>query len=118
MQIVINPDGTVETIDGAELLEGIGPVELERASHIEPVNRILRWAFHVIRSRTGDDSRIAAWTRRWRCRWQVAIVGGPVWGAYTNRERAIAAEVAWLNRNRFGGTNGREVTPGADHDQD
>jgi hypothetical protein len=105
MIINIDTDGRIELIAHAEALPIMeqGITIKRRASHVEPVNPVLRMAFHAIRRAAADDSALAAWTRSWRCLWRVAIVGGPVLEeTWRDRLQAIAAEVAWLERNRFG----------------
>jgi hypothetical protein len=38
-----------------------------RASHVEPVNPILRCAFHLLRQWLGDKGRMSDFTRNWPC---------------------------------------------------
>lgn len=75
----------------------------KRASHIEPCRFALRVAFRVIRAIVPSHSPVACWTRRWPCRWRcnLHLSGGPVFGAFTDRQAAIDAEVEWLERNRI-----------------
>ena len=72
-----------------------------RASHVEPVNVVLRFLFHVIRRIVRDDSATAGWTRVWPCLWRVNMspVGAGILPVhYSNRQAAIDAEVEALNR--------------------
>lgn len=94
--IFIDEDGSTEGI-ASSLTQLLRMSQRRRASHIEPVNPILRWVFHFIRRRVSDESRLACWTRRWRCQWQARIVGGPVLGPFHRRHNAVAAEVFWIN---------------------
>jgi len=89
--------------DGAAPLAELGTATRRRASRVEPVNWWLRVAFRLIRRRVADDSRLAAFTRRWRCRWRadLALSGGPVLGPFGERADAIAAEVEWLSARGF-----------------
>jgi len=78
---------------------------VRRASHVEPVNTYLRLLFHAIRKLVRDDSRVAAWTRLWDCKWRVNM--SPVGGAilpvqFSNRLAAIDAEVEALNNHFIG----------------
>lgn len=100
-QITIGPDGEIRMIDHSEIAQSLGAVTRERASHIEPANRILRGLFRVLRAHTSDQSWVAAFTRRWPCLWTVAIVDGPRFGPYRQRQAAIDAEIRWLNQNRL-----------------
>lgn len=71
-----------------------------RLSHVEPVSAVLRVLFHVLR-RAGDETFLAAWTRRWPCRWRVnfAPLNGPVFfhdeasQPFRNRQEAVAFEL-------------------------
>jgi hypothetical protein len=104
MIINIDSTGKIQMIAGHGLdLSGEGIAVKRRASHVEPVALLPRLAFHLIRRLVNDDSRLAGWTRRWRCLWRVAIVDGPILpGAWRDRLEAIAAEVEWIERERFG----------------
>lgn len=76
-----------------------GAASRRRASHVEPVNRCLRWLFHLIRRRITDESSIAEFTRWWPCHWRANIIGGPTLGPFTKRPAAIKAEQDWLIEN-------------------
>ncbi len=72
MQLVIQPDGTArciydETID----LNSLGRLQIQRASHVEPL----------------PDGRWVA---------DLSPVSGPVLGPFANRSQALAAEHEWL----------------------
>jgi len=100
--VTFRQDGSIEYVHAQpSLLEDLGAVSRRRAGHVEPVNRLLRWLFHVIRSRIGDESLVAAFTRMWPCRWQsnLAPCKGPILGPFARRDRAITAEVAWVERH-------------------
>lgn len=72
-----------------------------RASHVEPMDWKLKVAFRALRWALGDDSRIADWTRTWKCLWQVDLspVGGKAHGWFSSRADAIDYEIMWLNEN-------------------
>lgn len=75
---------------------------VQRASHVEPVNLILRITFYAIRTVFGEDSRMGDWTRRWLCYWRVNLnpVGGPIVPVdFASRSSAIDFEINWLNKN-------------------
>ncbi len=103
MIILIDQDGRIEQIAGhGPDLSSEGSAITRRASWVQPCNLLLRAAFHVLRL-AGDDSRLAAWTRSWRCLWQVQIINGPLLpGTWRYRAEAIAAEVEWLEKHRLG----------------
>jgi hypothetical protein len=76
-RITFDADGTARFIhddDIAGLLREIGPVEVKRASHVEPY---------------GDG-----WTV------DMSPVGGPLLGPFETRAFALAFEVEWLKQNR------------------
>src|SRR4051794_33684186 len=85
MNLIIEKDGLVRGIYGEEIALGaLGPLEITRASHVEP-----------------DDSG------RWLA--DLSPVGGPVLGPYGRRSEALAAEVAWLEEYWIeGNPSGRE----------
>lgn len=99
----IGEDGGLRWVDHPDLrcLATLGEARTARASHVEPINPILRVAFTVIRARVSDASRLAGWTRRWPCLWRANLApsGGPLLGPFARRNDAIDAEVAWLNAN-------------------
>jgi len=102
--VIVRADGSVDYIDlpdARELAGDLGAVTRSRASHIVPCSLLLRLAFRGLRSLVADESRLASWSRGWRCLWRVEIVGGPSFGAYADRAAAIAAEVDWLNSERL-----------------
>lgn len=96
MIIFIEKDGTTHGLVSpvTQLLQ-LGNVR--RVSHIEPINSILRWLFHRIRSWVADTSCLAAFTRCWPCQWRANIIDGPIIGPFKNRKDAITAEVHWIN---------------------
>jgi hypothetical protein len=78
MQLVIERNGQIRGIYGEEIaLDALGPLRIERASHVEP-----------------DDSG------RWLA--DLSPVGGPTLGPYEKRSEALAAEVLWLEENWLG----------------
>lgn len=94
--IFIEEDGTVCGL-ASPVTRLLGLSDRRRVSHVEPVNRTLRWLFHAIRKRVKDNSAIAEFTRRWPCRWQARVFDGPVLGPFLSRQSAIAAEIAYIN---------------------
>ena len=74
--------------------------KVQRASHVEPWNIPLRWAFYAIRKVCGEYGKMAEFTRKWPCYWRVNLspVGGPIVPVeFANRDSAIEFEVDWLN---------------------
>ena len=70
-----------------------------RASHVEPDDFVLRVAFYILRSISGNKNTIAEWTRNWKCLWRVNTkpVGGPIltW-ADVWRVKGHLAVLPWL----------------------
>ncbi len=75
--------------------------KIRRASHVEPLNWLLRIFFHFLRGNFGEEGKVASWTRNWNCVWRVNMIpsNGPIFGAFDNRDDALEAEVNWLNTN-------------------
>ena len=125
LTVTIDENGDLLYLKTSEhdIFAEMGEVVTKRASHVEPSEFWLRVAFRILRM-FGDKTRVAEWTRGWRCRWLVDTrpVGGPVltWGdvweakgdcqdwmrqmpmykakaLWSNRQSAIDAEVAFLN---------------------
>ena len=72
MNLIIGWDGSVRGIYGEEIaLVALGPLEIHRASHVEP-DRHGRWLADL------------------------SPVGGPVLGPFDRRSEALEAEVEWL----------------------
>ena len=85
---------------GAEIFE-LPTDTVRRASHVVPDNFWLRLAFQTIRACVSDTSRLAAWTRTWRCLWRVHVVADGLdvnLGRYRDRNQAIEAEIGFLNQ--------------------
>lgn len=101
MLIKVSERGSLTCVHHAGELDQfrLGRNSTLRASHVEPVNPVLRLLFHCIRQRCEEDSTWAARTRRWRCRWRVNVIDGPTFGNFRDRDAAIAAEVQWLREN-------------------
>lgn len=79
MQLLISPAGHVYCLYGEELdLRVLGPLQLRRASHVEP------------------DAQ-----GQWYA--DLAPVGGPRLGPFARRSEALAAEVQWLEDRWLGG---------------
>jgi len=111
--IDVSPDGVMRCIvnEHTASLLAQGDVQINRASHVEPVNPVLRSVFRLIRRRVSDNSRLAAFTRTWWCRWQadMALSGGPVLGPFTERSEALLAEQKWINQRLLGSEADHEL---------
>lgn len=72
MELVILPDGTIRCVYGEAIeLTSFGPLQIRRASHVEPTT----------------DGR---WTA------DLSPVGGPIVGPFPLRTEALDAERQWL----------------------
>ena len=75
MKLVIGPDGKVRAIYSEEIaLDALGPLAIARASTVEP-------------------DRDGLWNADLR------LLLGPVLGPFPRRGKAVAAEVAWLEKH-------------------
>jgi len=97
--VVIRKDGTMQYIDHRADELVAGTTSKRRARHVLPVGRTQRFVFIALRWLFGEHSRVAAWTRRWSCRWMVEIVGGPTVGPFDDRDEAISWEIDWIEEN-------------------
>ncbi len=86
----IDKQGNIKTFKGDFELEMKDRKET-RVSRIVPRNPLLRVFFLVLRSIFSDESRVANWTRRWRCEWLV-VIDGKVYGTFKDRKQAIEFE--------------------------
>jgi hypothetical protein len=79
MQLVIDSGGQVRCLYSEVLdLAALGPLSIQRASHVEPDQDGRWWA-------------------------DLAPVSGPRIGPFTKRSAAIAAETAWLEQHVLAG---------------
>lgn len=104
--LVIDSSGSISFLDEPQIrasIEQEGSIERRRASHVEPVSKVKRLTFHLLRGLVADDSPVAAWTRSWRGPWRInlGLSGGPTFGSFAGRAEAISAEEAWLLENRL-----------------
>ena len=100
---------------GAQAFKALGKLRTRRASHVEPYSFWPRLAFTVLRMLVSDSSRVAEWTRRWRCTWRINAKPAGAWiltiddvgmgylrgdeiAEFVNRKEAIVAEIEFLNR--------------------
>lgn len=73
----------------------------QRVSRIVPTSFPLMVAFYVIRGLCSDESKMAAWTRRWGCQWKV-VIDGESFGPFDNRADAISFEKEKIyNQGKF-----------------
>ena len=111
VQMVVGTDARIRYLDHGDNLDLPGTVTRSRASHVEPVNWLFRFFFHLIRRRVDDGSEVAEWVRRWPCLWRanLTLSGGPISRPYRSRRSAIEWEEKWLLENGFG-TGGRVIS--------
>lgn len=120
LTVTIDENGDLIYLKTSEhdIFAELGEVITRRASHVEPLDPLLRFAFRVLRL-FGDKTRVAEWTRGWECLWIVDTrpVGGPIlrnkdvydWcpptcanhnavATFAVRQNAIDAEIIFLNK--------------------
>lgn len=93
MQAVVHPE-----FDAA-LLATLGQVMATRqGGHVLPAAWLKRTLFRLVRWLGTRGTRLRAWTRTWRGPWLVdlAPVGGPVLGPFTERNLALRKEAEYL----------------------
>ena len=72
MELVIDPRGTIRTIYTEEFdLASLGPVEIRRASHVEPDDTVRWWV-------------------------DLSPISGPMLGPFARRSLALQAETGWI----------------------
>ena len=94
--VFINDDGETFGVS-SHLTKLLALPHRSRMSHVEPVNKALRWLFYFIRDRVSDESFLASFTRQWPCKWQANISSGPKLGPFNSRSEAIRHEIDWIN---------------------
>lgn len=104
VSVVIREDGTLVVLDNeaTHCFRNAGIVQTKRASHVEPDNKALRVAFHLLRLFFGDKGRMSELTRHWPCLWRVntrPTCGLILAGRWKNRQEAIQAEIEYLNEH-------------------
>lgn len=113
-KIFVHPDGRIEAIDHPALerfsQERATTSSMKRVSHIEPCTWWLRQVFKLLRRVFGEKGAVAAFTRRWSCRWRanLQLSNGPITDRDeagvpfgTDRQKALDFEVRWLNEHRL-----------------
>ena len=100
--IAIRSDGDSKFLQSLVVNPQVVEQSTKRVSHVLPVNPILRVVFRWLRDRFGEKGRIAGFTRRWPCLWQADMSptgANDILGPYRNRQDAINAEIAWLDKH-------------------
>ncbi|WP_240224644.1 hypothetical protein [Rheinheimera hassiensis] len=85
--------GQVVSFDGDISFDGlqVHSQSKKRVSRIVPTHWAISLAFYSIRATCRDNSKLAAWTRLWRCEWTV-IIDGSKYPGFTCRSAAIEFE--------------------------
>jgi len=98
--ISVDPMGTMTFLNDPAFasLVSKGKATITRASHVEPLPRGRRKLFQALRWLFGETGKVAQWTREWRGPWQVDLAPsrGPILGPFADRQKAIEAEITWL----------------------
>lgn len=98
LTILVDTDGTCETLDGGQGIVGGVVIERRRVSHIVPVNRFKRAAFHALRIMFGESGRVSDWTRSWRGPWLTRLVGSTRTFVHQSRSACVEWEHEIINR--------------------
>lgn len=105
--LYVEPSGDVTTLSGgaapASPVEG-KLIARRRVGRVEPERLSLRVLFRALRFCFGDEGRVAAATRRWRCLWRadLRLSGGPLLHCFPTRHQAVEAELRWLLGQNIG----------------
>lgn len=97
--VIIKPNGTIRFLVSEGSKPFLDGAVVRRASHIEPVNPIMRYVFYMLRHWFGEKGKMAEFTRLWPCLWRInlAPIGqGILPNTYRNRQAAINAEIGYL----------------------
>jgi hypothetical protein len=87
--LILKPNGEFETFSNDFSLNG----NVQRVSYIRPQNIFLRIIFIFIRWIVNDNSKIANWTRQWKCKWVVQLkTDRKIYKNFINRDDAILFE--------------------------
>ncbi len=100
--IITIEDGVTKFLVNEQTQDLVEDGTVRRASHVEPVNIVLRRVFHALRGMFGEKGWMADFTRKWPCLWQINLepIGGPVLAdTFYKRQNAIDCEVDYLNEN-------------------
>ncbi len=71
--------------------EDFSTTNKKRFSYIYPKNILLRAIFKFIRKIFSDESKLANWTRSWKCEW-IVLINKKVYGPFKTRKKAIEFE--------------------------
>ncbi len=89
--VTVLPNGDVQFL-GEDLFDlPLGKVKRRRLSRIVPLSLWKRIAFFALRRVCGEQGRVAAFTRKWNCEWEVRLIGRP--GTFRSMDRSAC--VAW-----------------------
>lgn len=89
--VTVLPNGDVQFI-GEDIFDlPLGKIRRRRLSTIQPNVVWRKAAFLLLRTVFGDRGRVAAFTRKWNCEWEVRLIGRP--GTFRSMDRSAC--VAW-----------------------
>lgn len=97
MNIVLLPDGTIQTIGNPPFNLPTRTVSKRRVSTITPMFVPKKFFFQWLRKLFGEDRRVAEFTRRWSGPWIVRILATGEWSVFFKRADCVEWEMMKLN---------------------
>lgn len=104
IEIIVSADGKhsrhLYSEIAADITSQIGPQDIQRASHVEPVSGISADALEWLnREQQRANNFVNLAPTDWIA--DLRIVNGPVLGPFNTRQAALDAEAAWLHEHRI-----------------
>lgn len=91
--IISKKDGSLQWLNPPPFKLPVTEVTRQRFSEILPTDPVRRCAFRILRKLFGEEGKVAAWTRKWRCLWTAKILLGRWRGSeFVTPFRAAAVE--------------------------
>jgi hypothetical protein len=90
-RILLRKDGTIAWLDEPPFTLP-GRKFRKRFSEITPIRIDLFIAFRILRLLFGEQGKVAAWTRKWKCEWRMRIISSGYTETGWDRAKLIERE--------------------------